>query len=103
MSESLDGLSVAATRQKAGSALKARALPPPPGGLKAPAATACASVTDAFGSASDARVSHDVPAAWACMASTVASVIAARQPFRILMARSFPLEDARIRITPPAL
>src|SRR6188768_4529062 len=57
MSESAVGLSVAATRQKAGRS--ANGLPPrPPGCENAPAATASAAVIVAAGSASDARLSH---------------------------------------------
>jgi len=56
MSESLVGLNVAATRQNAGSALSAAfcsAAPrPPPGNVKDPAATDCAKVIVALGSAS---------------------------------------------------
>src|SRR5262245_39402891 len=86
MSESLDGLSVAATRQNAGSVPKTRALPAPPGGLNAPAATRLASVTDPFGIASEASCSHGVPAACGRVANRMARTAAARQPFRILMA-----------------
>src|SRR6185436_14674457 len=57
MSESADGLSVAATRQNAGRS--AKGLPPrPPGCENAPAATASAAVIVACGSACDARLSH---------------------------------------------
>src|SRR6185295_5047866 len=77
ISESVDGLSVAATRQNAGSVLKARGLPPPSGGLKAPAATRLASVIDPFGIASEASCSHGVPAAWDCVANRTASTAAA--------------------------
>src|SRR5712691_8523070 len=66
MSESLVGLSVAATRQNAGRLLKAcvaaggAAAPPAAGGLNAPALTACARVMVVFGRvSSDARLAHD--------------------------------------------
>src|ERR1700722_949017 len=63
MSESLVGLSVAATRQNAGRSLSATAgagVPPNvlPGGMNSPAATGCASVMVVPGSASEARLSH---------------------------------------------
>src|ERR1700730_3862385 len=71
MSESLDGFSVAATRQNAGSSRKARpsaggAATPPAGigGVKAPAPTVCARVTVVLGSVSAAKLSHD----WAAVA-----------------------------------
>ena len=69
MSESLEGVSVAITRQKAGSASYCRACPADserPGGIggtKAPAATASAPVTVPWGSASEARLSQDTAGA----------------------------------------
>src|SRR5262245_24743783 len=64
MSESLDGLSVAAMRQNAGRLFCApprppRAPPPAPGGVNAPAATDSAAVIVVSGNLSDARLSHD--------------------------------------------
>src|SRR4051812_25491680 len=61
MSDSLVGLSVAATRQKAGRSPNwaPPARPPPPAGANAPAATGSAAVIVALGSASVARLSHD--------------------------------------------
>src|SRR5712671_4699971 len=65
MSESLVGFTVAATRQNAVRVLKARAAagagaaPSVAGGLNPPASTVWASVIFAWGSASDARLSHD--------------------------------------------
>src|SRR4029453_17763705 len=60
MSESLDGLMVAATRQNAGRSANACAAPAPPprppgatGGTNWPAATSCGGVMVVFGSASD--------------------------------------------------
>src|SRR5574339_926499 len=94
MSESVVGLRVAATRQNAGSALNARALPPPPGGVKAPAATSTASLIEPSRIANEASCSHGVPAAWGWVANTAASIAAVRQPLRILMA---------VRITPVVL
>src|SRR5438105_14953458 len=66
MSESVLGVSVAVTRQKAGSdayACAAAPRPAPPGGTKPPAGTATADVTCPFTSVSAARLSHDAPAA----------------------------------------
>src|SRR2546427_13078780 len=64
MSESEDGLSVIATRQKAGRPLKVRPWPPrPPGRVKSPAGTLCAESIFPFGNATDANLSQDVPAA----------------------------------------
>src|SRR5215472_17535946 len=62
MSESAVGFSVAAIRQNAGRSPNGFSPPrparPPPAGLYAPAATASAVVIVAFGSFSDARLSH---------------------------------------------
>src|SRR5947199_8269509 len=64
MLESLDGFSVAATRQNAGrSAADASPRPPrPTGGANAPAATGWASVMVVSGSASIARLSQEAAA-----------------------------------------
>src|SRR5579864_600472 len=66
MSESLDGVRVTATRQKAGKREKrapagapAASIPPAPGGVKAPGAMFCANVIFAFGSEREARLSHE--------------------------------------------
>jgi hypothetical protein len=62
MSESLEGLRVAATRQKAGTFENCEAAvvePPGEGGMKAPAATLFAEVTAVFGNLREARLSHD--------------------------------------------
>src|SRR5262245_4069901 len=56
MSESLEGFSVAATRQNAGRLAAAGGAPRPPGGVNPPAATACTLVMVAFGMASAARL-----------------------------------------------
>src|SRR5437773_1312296 len=68
MSESLVGLSVAATRQNAGRLLNASpcAAPRPPsaaGGINEPAATDSASEIVVLGSACELRLSHERPAA----------------------------------------
>src|SRR5947207_12655910 len=71
MSESLEGVSVAATRQNAGSAeycCAALPRPAPPGGTNAPAAMVAADVTVAFCSDKPTRLSHDAPAASAVSA-----------------------------------
>src|SRR2546426_11868035 len=63
MSESLLGVSVAATRQNAGRSAYGLALPPSrlPGGVNCPAPTTCADVIAASFSASFARLSHVAP------------------------------------------
>src|SRR2546426_8052355 len=69
MSESLDGFSVAATRQNPGRSRKAcaaagAAAAPTAGigGVNAPGSTPCASVIVVLGSVRDAKLSHDVAA-----------------------------------------
>src|SRR6187397_3392954 len=73
MSESGDGLSIAATRQNAGRSVNCAPpprpvavapppRPPPCGGVNAPAATDCAIVMVASGSLSDESISHDCAA-----------------------------------------
>ena len=62
MSESLEGVRVAATRQKAGTFENCEAKvvePPDEGGIKAPAATVFADVIVVFGNLREARLSHD--------------------------------------------
>ena len=62
MSESLEGVSVAATRQKAGTFENCEAAvvePPGADGIKAPAATVFADVIVVFGNLREARLSHD--------------------------------------------
>src|SRR5262245_8164522 len=63
ISESLDGVSVAATRQNAGSFANASAPRPLAGGVNAPALTACASVTATCGCVNVDRLSHGAPIA----------------------------------------
>ncbi len=58
ISESLEGVSVSATRQNAGRSLKFGAGPRPAGATKSPAPTEAASVTVAFVSFNDAMLSH---------------------------------------------
>src|SRR5712692_2277937 len=64
MSESLVGVSVAATRQNSGNCANGFEPPRPPpalpaGGVNCPAATVRASVTAALGCPHDMRLSHD--------------------------------------------
>src|SRR5579872_2349190 len=71
ISESLEGLSVAATRQNSGRSLYTLApfpLPGLPGGTNAPGATICAAVMFVSGNARDARLSQDAANAGAEMA-----------------------------------
>src|SRR5688572_15536919 len=84
MSDSLLGVSVAATRQNAGRS--ANALPPPrpprppAGGVKAPAATDCAAVTVAPVSLRAARLSHVAAEAGAASTIRTAATAAAMTP-----------------------
>src|ERR1700693_622070 len=94
MSESEDGFSVAATRQNAGRSLTACAkavgggVPPAVMGIvSAPASTVCASVIVVFGSASDARLSHAWPSAWAATGAAT-NRAAAAVPVKKLLMRS---------------
>src|SRR6202049_3150350 len=89
MSESVDGFSVAATRQNAGRSLTActkavgAGVPPAAMGIvNAPASTARASVIVVFGSASDARLSHVWPAAWVATGAATSSAAAVAIPVK---------------------
>src|SRR5215472_17321810 len=66
MSESGEGVSVAATRQKVGNWLNCGAAGPVPGRVNAPAGTGWAKVIEVYGSARDNRLSHDDAALRAC-------------------------------------
>src|SRR5438094_1685024 len=66
MSESDEGVSVAATRQKAGSWLSCGTAGPVAGRVNPPAGTIWANVIDVFESASDDMLSHDAAAVMAC-------------------------------------
>src|SRR6187549_3418074 len=96
MSESLVGVSVAATRQKAGAAVNTRARPVTgggvPGATNAPAAIGSAAVTVACGSARLASDSHDA-------ASRAAAT--ARQAITRRMVVARILSDAPQRIPGP--
>src|SRR5258708_1964046 len=84
MSESLEGFSVAAKRKNAGrsgnacaAAGSAAAPPARVGGVNGPGPTVCASVIVAWGSVSNAKLSHD----WAAVASSSPLIAdAARAP-----------------------
>src|SRR6185503_7248226 len=80
MSESGEGVSVAATRQKAGRSLNCAPPPRPPacGGVNAPAATDCAVVTVAFSSLSEESISHDCAATGRALNTRSAGRIAKR-------------------------
>ena len=66
MSESDEGVNVALTRQKAGSCANAldRALPRPPGEVKAPGPTLWTASIRPAAMESERSSSHEVPAAW---------------------------------------
>src|SRR5687767_15551143 len=71
ISESGEGVSLAATRQKAGNWLNCGTTGPVPGGLNPPAGTSWTKVIDVFGSTRDDKLSHDAAAlrAWASIIS----------------------------------
>src|SRR5262245_33822551 len=75
MSESLVGVSVAATRQKDGSPDKAVVAPE---GVNGPAGTACAAVMRTLGRPEDARLSHAAGARESPLAPPPAWTVAAR-------------------------
>src|SRR5579862_4370896 len=81
MSESLDGVKVAITRQKAGRLLKSAGLGPKgpgvAGDLNAPAATLCAELMVTFGRLSLERLSHVDPPVGAAASATGSSKIPA--------------------------
>src|SRR5688572_10575904 len=83
MSESLEGRSVAATRQNAGSARGRSASVP--GGVNGPAGRASASVIAVFGSASIATSAQEPAAARAGTGRTAASRTTHSPPRRILI------------------
>src|SRR5438128_12458787 len=87
MSESDEGVSVAATRQKAGSWLNCGTAGPVPGRVNAPAGTVWAKVIEVFGSVRDNRLSHDA-ALRACPCIVSARRSAHDPPVTIFIARS---------------
>src|SRR5262245_59096229 len=89
MSESDDGVSVAATRQKAGRRLNCcTAAGPIPGRVKRPAGTIWAKVIEVSGSTRDDKLSHDAPALRVWPATIVARSTAQVPPGSIFMAPS---------------
>src|SRR6266550_2171545 len=88
MSESDEGVSVAATQQKVGSWLNCGAAGPVPGRVNAPAGTTWARVIEVFGSARDDKLSHDDAALRACPCVVSARRSAHHPPVTIFIARS---------------
>src|SRR5262245_3970518 len=66
MSESDEGVSVAATRQKAGSCLNCDTGEPVPGRVNSPAGTIWAKVSEVFGIVSEDKLAHDAAALMPC-------------------------------------
>jgi hypothetical protein len=94
MSESLNGFSVAATRQNAGSCLNAlfccAATRPVAGNENSPAPTDCANVIVAFSNESDLRLSHGAAcAAGVRMIMIVKTAKKAKPTFRPTVAYSY--------------
>src|SRR2546423_11632531 len=88
MSESDEGVSVAATRQKVGSWLNCGAAGPVPGRVNAPAGTIWARVIEVFGSAKDDKHSHDDAALRVCPCVVSARRSAHDPPITIFISRS---------------
>src|SRR5438876_10171003 len=88
MSESDEGVSVAATRQNFGSWLNCGAAGLVPGKVNAPAGTIWARVIEVFGSARDDKLSHDDTALRACPCVVSARRSAHDPPVTIFIARS---------------
>src|SRR5216683_1115524 len=87
-SESDEGVSVPATRQKVGSWLNCGAAGPVPGRVNAPAGTIWARVIEVFGSAKDDKLSHDDAALRACPCVVSARRSAHNPPITIFISRS---------------
>src|SRR5258708_38322278 len=105
MSESLDGASVAATRQNGGRSAYARALPPAApapgaaGGTKPPAATNAAAVMDVLGSFSSRSRSHAVSAPAAVRANNaIATIDAVRRIVRVIVRGSYDNRAMRVAL-----
>src|SRR5205809_6203195 len=88
MSESDEGVSVAATRQKVGRWLNCGAVGPLPGRMNPPAGTISANVIDVFGSVSEDKLSHDVVVLRACPSIVRARRTAPKPPVTIFIASS---------------
>jgi hypothetical protein len=104
MSESLLGVSVADTRQKAGAFVNAAAAavaaaprPVPDGGANAPAATFCVLSILACGRASVARLSHDPEAAAAASSSVE---LETREPRDPAMSAAIANADTSLMVPP---
>src|SRR5689334_3206149 len=80
ISESEEGVSVAATRQKAGNWLNCGTAGPVPGRVNPPAGTLWARVIEVFGSARDDKLSHDAGAPSACPSIISISARTAHDP-----------------------
>src|SRR5579863_3842094 len=91
MSESPEGASVAATRQKAGKAVNCEEAPagrPGVGGVKAPAATVFADVIVVCGSLREARLSQDAARTGDAAKASIANI---KNEIRIFLAATIPL------------
>src|SRR5947207_3571897 len=95
MSESDEGVSVAATRQKVGTWLKCGVAPPVPGRAKDPAGTTWARVIEVFGSAKDDRVSHEDADVRPCPRVVRAKRSTHNPPIAIFTARSSKVPTRR--------
>src|SRR5438045_9628228 len=93
MSESDEGVSVAATRQKVGSWLNCGAAGPVPGRVNAPAGTIWARVIEVFGSAKDDKLSHDGATLRVC--PCVASARRSGRDAPVTLSLSCPLKHPR--------
>src|SRR5580692_1259539 len=89
MSESEEGVSVAATRQKVGSWLNCAFAESAPGRASVPAGTSSARVIDVFGSARDDRLAHDDAGVRACPCAVSARRSTHNPLVTVFIARSF--------------
>src|SRR4029453_7022006 len=88
MSESDGGVSVVATRQKAGIWLNCGTVGPLPGRMNPPAGTISANVIEVFGSVSEDKLSHDVVVLRACPSTFSAGRTAPKPPVTIFITSS---------------
>src|SRR5688572_25537146 len=105
MSESEEGVSVAATRQKAGNWLNCcTAAGPVPGRLNPPAGTISAKVIEVFGSPRDDKLSHDAAPLSAC--PSIMSISARRTahdpPVTVFIAPCSGSSDAKATVPNPS-
>src|SRR5256885_6310677 len=96
MSESFEGASVAATRQKAGRFLKLTPGGTGLGGVNSPAATVVARVMVVFGRVTDAKLSHDA----AADTGTASIGVASRIAMSLADVRNFTTAPAAFRHRP---